>query len=175
MADWTDQDVNSLLPGEPWTSAKALAAFENPVAITEGAPSAPRLYLRALERLEAGDQIRSRNDATVGVDLSEAVLNSFAFMQYGTIRARGELVSGGITRIIIYRTRNGTRTAVTAGPFGILGFVISDVAVLPGDLVEICVTSSADAGSGRNGQFSTDGQDLWPGSAHRLEGNRDAT
>ena len=33
MAEWTDIDPNTLLPGEPWTSAKALAAFENPVAI----------------------------------------------------------------------------------------------------------------------------------------------
>ena len=41
MADWTDQDINSLLPGEPWTSAKAIASFENPVAIAEGAPDAP--------------------------------------------------------------------------------------------------------------------------------------
>ena len=41
MADWTDQDINSLLPGEPWTSAKAIASFENPVAIAEAAPDAP--------------------------------------------------------------------------------------------------------------------------------------
>lgn len=43
MADWTTQDPNTLLPGEPWTSAKALAAFENPVAIAEGAAGAPRI------------------------------------------------------------------------------------------------------------------------------------
>lgn len=41
MADWTELDVNSLLPGEPMTSAKALAFFENPVALAEGASSAP--------------------------------------------------------------------------------------------------------------------------------------
>jgi hypothetical protein len=44
MASWTDQDVNTLLPGEPWTSAKALAAFENPEALAEGASSAPHLH-----------------------------------------------------------------------------------------------------------------------------------
>lgn len=42
MADWTNQDVNTLLPGEPWTSAKAIAAFENPQAIAEAAPNAPK-------------------------------------------------------------------------------------------------------------------------------------
>ena len=41
MASWTNQSTSSLLPGEPWTSAKALAAFENPVAIAEGAVGAP--------------------------------------------------------------------------------------------------------------------------------------
>lgn len=41
MASWTNQSTDSLLPGEPWTSAKALAAFENPVALAEGATGAP--------------------------------------------------------------------------------------------------------------------------------------
>lgn len=47
MAAWTDQSDNSLLPGEPWTSAKALACFENPVAIAEGAAGAPRISTAA--------------------------------------------------------------------------------------------------------------------------------
>lgn len=41
MASWTNQSTSSLLPGEPWTSAKALAAFENPTALAEGASGAP--------------------------------------------------------------------------------------------------------------------------------------
>lgn len=43
MADWTNQSVDSLLLGEPWTQAKALATFENPVAIAEGADGAPAI------------------------------------------------------------------------------------------------------------------------------------
>ena len=43
MASWTNQSTSSLLPGEPWTSAKALAAFENPEAIAEGASGAPKI------------------------------------------------------------------------------------------------------------------------------------
>lgn len=54
MADYTDQDVNSLLPGEPWTSAKALAAFENPIAIAEGAAGAPRNEPLSLSLLIGG-------------------------------------------------------------------------------------------------------------------------
>lgn len=47
MASWTDQSTDSLLPGEPWTSAKALAAFENPVALAEGATGAPKIATAA--------------------------------------------------------------------------------------------------------------------------------
>jgi hypothetical protein len=48
MADWTDIDPNTLLPGEPWTSAKAQAAFENVEALAEGADGAPRIAAIAL-------------------------------------------------------------------------------------------------------------------------------
>ena len=41
MAQWTFVDPNTLLPGDPWTSAKAQAAFENLEAVAEGAPGAP--------------------------------------------------------------------------------------------------------------------------------------
>jgi len=41
MADYTTIDPNSLLPGKPWTSALAQAAYENPEAMREGATGAP--------------------------------------------------------------------------------------------------------------------------------------
>ena len=47
MTDYTTLDLNTLLPGEPWTSGKALAVYENPIAIAEGATDAPRLYGKA--------------------------------------------------------------------------------------------------------------------------------
>ena len=47
MAQWTFIDPNTLLPGDPWTSAKAQAAFENLEAVAEGADGAPRLYGKA--------------------------------------------------------------------------------------------------------------------------------
>ena len=43
MADWTSINVNSLLPGEPFTSALALALEENPRAIAEGKAAATRM------------------------------------------------------------------------------------------------------------------------------------
>ena len=49
MASWTNQSTSSLLPGEPWTSAKALAAFENPTALAEGASGAPKIQEAAMD------------------------------------------------------------------------------------------------------------------------------
>ena len=48
MADWTELDTDGLLPGEPLTSAKALAFFENPVAMAEGKINAPKIVSEAL-------------------------------------------------------------------------------------------------------------------------------
>ena len=51
MADWTELDTDGLLPGEPLTSAKALAFFENPVAMAEGKVNAPKVVSEALNML----------------------------------------------------------------------------------------------------------------------------
>ena len=167
MADWTDQDVDSLLPGEPWTSAKALAAFENPVALAEGAANAPRLWLRALERLEAGDEIRSRRDAVQSApDIVQ--LHSFGFIQYGTVRC-SLFAQTGLG--IIERTRNGVTTTLATGG----GSLVADVAVLPGDGITLSVGNNLGTAIGENARFSTNGQDLWPGVSVNLEGFRAAT
>jgi len=54
MADWTELDTNGLLPGEPFTSAKALAFFENPVAMAEGAANAPKVATKNLSGAGGG-------------------------------------------------------------------------------------------------------------------------
>jgi len=54
VADWTELDTDTLLPGEPLTSAKALAFYENPIALAEGAADAPSLYVGLAAKLVAG-------------------------------------------------------------------------------------------------------------------------
>jgi hypothetical protein len=108
MADWTEQDPNSLLPGKPWTAAKALASFENPVAIAEGAPGAPRIVTPALVGPVAGGGfILWRQDATVFTvaptyldvglhryfDIARHV--GFLCLVPGTIRCSFEHAAGG--------------------------------------------------------------------------------
>ena len=67
MAQWTFIDPNTLLPGDPWTSAKAQAAFENLEAVAEGAAGAPRLYGLAA----VPDTNRSELQAVSGVSATD--------------------------------------------------------------------------------------------------------
>ena len=68
MADWTELDTNGLLPGEPFTSAKALAFFENPAAMAEGAVNAPKVVSEALNMTTMGA------GATTGLDRVKSIL-----------------------------------------------------------------------------------------------------
>lgn len=178
MADYTPWDVNSLLPGEPWTSAKAIAAFENLDASFEGVSGAPRLYLRSLEQLAVGSAIRSRNDGPVsvtsgaGADAAATPLQ-FDFMQFGTIRMTAQLttVEAG-ANLTFQRLRNGVWS--TLSTFTTTAVHTVDVAVLPGDRLSMVLFAGAGiiTITGQNFRFQTNGQDLWPGSSQRLEGNR---
>ena len=49
MADYTDINLDTLLPGEPLTSAKIIAVAQNPLAIAEGALGAPKVTGLALD------------------------------------------------------------------------------------------------------------------------------
>lgn len=67
MANYTGPDPNRLLPGEPWTSDLALAAFEDPVAIAEGAAGAPLIsgaLTKIIDQQEIGAFIFARGFST---------------------------------------------------------------------------------------------------------------
>ena len=49
MADWTDPPWAQLVAGKPWTDEKAAAAFENVLALAEGANGAPKVLGKALD------------------------------------------------------------------------------------------------------------------------------
>lgn len=79
MASWTNQSTSSLLPGEPWTSAKALAAFENPTALAEGASGAPKIQEAAMDE-----------DSVNGLAIKD-----------GTASGSGSLTASGKTTVTI--------------------------------------------------------------------------
>ena len=167
MADWTELDTNTLLPGEPLTSAKALTFFENPKAIAEGADDTPRNQLKSLPRLVAGSSVRSTRTRTV-LDGSSATILNHGIIQIGTIRASMTRSSTG--SVTISRIRNGT--SVTLATTGAAASITADVSVIPGDAV-ICSGSASPSGAATiSATLAVASGDLWPSiTSGRLEGN----
>lgn len=170
MADWFDIPDTSIDPDAPLTSELAYAWRDNPIAIAEGAPGAPRIAIGALQRISAGGKIRSRYDAE---RVSSNALVSFAFMQAGSIRVTFQHRSSNSSGTA-YVTRKRRDTETDVGSWSNSGSYVTrtiDVPVLPGDLI----TVRNDGGSGMpyigNVRFMTNGEDLYPGSYASLEGN----
>jgi len=156
MADWTDQDVNDLLPGEPWTSAKANAAFENPPAIAEGAADAPRNYLGSLERLNSGNLVRASFPNVTASPFAATEILLSSFFQGGDITLFATRSSSS-TEFTVNRTRGGSITTLILELDASLNNVVS---VIPGDIIRVIATG----GSGTVSDISlrTGGADLWP-------------
>ena len=167
MADWTELDTNTLLPGEPLTSAKALAFFENPVALAEGAADAPRNQLKSLPRLVAGSSVRSTRTVSVPPDTGQNVILNHGIIQIGTIRASMTRSSTG--SVTISRIRNGTSVTLVTDTYGQDVTITADVYVIPGDQL-IC--SADDTSATVSATLSVAGGDLWPSiTGGKLEGN----
>jgi len=163
-------------PEAPLTSELAKKWRDNPIAMFEGATGATRLSIGALQRLNPGVAIRSRDDAvksSVSPSLND--MTSFSFMQAGTIRVAFEHRStpGATGVAAIVRRRNGTETTL-ASFTNTTTFVARtvDCSVEPGDIIIGRVSGSAsNSGQIQNYRLQTNGEDLWPGVEARLEGN----
>jgi len=178
MASWTTLLNAIFLVGKPITSASGLALRDNPISIAEGAPGAPRIHIGALQRLVAGNQVRSRLDTIRSASSGSntvVVSTSFSFLQSGSIRLTFEHSStGGSTEVV--RLRGGALTVLSSfGNPGTLTARTLDVPVLPGDTVSVNTPGPLSGGTGsasqRNVRWMTNGQDLYPGSEASLEGN----
>ena len=146
MASWTNQSTSSLLPGEPWTSAKALAAFENPTALAEGASGAPKVRTAALQpptggstpirRLKDFSITQGSSGSTSGV-MEEA---SLGVLVGGTVRMVCTIAtSGSPTTFQTQFRKNGTAVATYTN---LTGVRFSDVSVALGDRLDFFVSVS---------------------------------
>ena len=78
MADWTDIPNSSLEPDKPIRSIDGVALRDNPVAIAEGSPGAPRVVDAALSTTvtQAGkDWVTARKEDAVGA------IGTYAFVR----------------------------------------------------------------------------------------------
>jgi len=112
MADWTQLDTNSLLPGEPLTSAKALAFFENPIAIAEGAPDAPRVYGLAMSPdskiVADGMSLTVSAANTFIIDIGLVIVEGVTSTQGQTDVVARTITAAGIVGSIRLKCRHGT-------------------------------------------------------------------
>jgi len=168
MADWTELDTNTLLPGEPLTSAKALAFFENPKAIAEGADDTPRNQLKSLPRLVAGSSVRSTRTKTIPTSTTEIILNH-GIIQIGTIRA-SMTRSGGIGSMTISRIRNGTIVTLASST---AASTTVDASVIPGDELSFSASVTGISYVNHSATLAVASGDLWPSitGGLYLEGN----
>ncbi len=132
MADWTDQSTDSLLPGEPWTSAKALAVFENPVALAEGATGAPRIATIAMTPPAAG----STTIARLRTD-TQSLQGETSYQKI----ARGTVLVAGVVRLVVaestsvdkdFRKNNVSQSVISTD-----GLQFVDMTVALGDEISV--------------------------------------
>jgi hypothetical protein len=124
MASWTDQDTDSLLPGEPWTSAKALACFENPAAIAEGASGAPKIQAEALGPQEVNEPAmrvqQFSESGTVGAGGTATVTipgNLVFFPRVSGSQVYGVMAGG---QLVIYNENQDTSKSYTVSWYRIV-------------------------------------------------------
>lgn len=152
-------------------------------AFAHGDPGATRLFLGALERLEAGNDIRIRKDAEFIVNSGSSENNRliFGLLQGGTLRVSIDLRrKGGVSsynmQLIVRRVRAGVTSDVTTLQTNQSAFITltADISVLPGDEIRLVQETVGGADCyARNLRVMTNGQDLWPGPTGGLvENNR---
>lgn len=143
----------------------------NPEASFEGKSGAYRLRIGALQRLTAGDEIRSRVD---GETTGNGTHHSFAFLQAGTVRCslNHRSTSVGSTTANINRVRNGVSTTVATWSTSSTSNTArtADIDVLPGDLIQFAKQGGTTAAMS-SARISTDGEDLFPAGSYPVEGN----
>ena len=151
MAQYTGPDPNTLLPGDPWTSALAQAAFEDPIAIAEGAPGAPRVEADAMQGSVAGDILLFSAlgaDNTFAIGRNESTIVPGSFFRATTscqIRVSGEVrfssgLEGGATLALL---KNGTSVqsrAATGTSF--VAMTATDITLVAGDVVYFTLSTA---------------------------------
>ena len=133
------------------TLQQGRALRDNPIALAGGAADAPRISIRALDRLAAGDVVKSTQSGD-----TETYIRNVGFMQFGQVRAVMTRSAGGTAKLD--RIRNGAITTLVAEAAADFS---ADVGVIPGDTL-FFRGYLIGAGSTFTASVRTSGADLWP-------------
>lgn len=173
--DWLDWTTAEYEVGAPATSLSFERWFRNPVALAQGVPGAPRISIGALQRISAGNEIRSRLDSERMSGSGDPIAGfGFSFMQAGSVRATFTFRNDGpdVGKLAyLYRIRNGVSTTLWSGAYSTSNQTVTvDVSVLPGDRVYPYFDTNRYVYLS-NERYMTNGEDLYPGNSTPLEGN----
>lgn len=167
MTDYRNPSDAEIDHKSPLTETLMTALRDNPIAISEGADNAPRMKLKALDRVAAGSNTRLNYTGT-NTDNSNTVTSKvleFGIAQIGTIRA--EMTEAVSSTMEIFRTRSGTKTQMVTGNTS----VTVDFSVVHGDLITFQGLGTGSDTKSYTCKIKTDGGDLWAGVGASLEGN----
>lgn len=167
MADWTSIPNASLEAGKPVRAIDAIALRDNPMALAEGRPNAPRLSPWANAAVvAAGAQARYIEPNTYATTSTNfARVRELGLMNTGSVRVRFShtRTSGtGQSRIKIGRVRAGVPVEILAETS--FTPISQDVSIEPGDTIVIwhrCQDSGATCTLSGVGLY-TDGELLNP-------------
>jgi len=154
MTDFTDIALSALLPGEPWTSGKALAVYENPIAITEGAADAPRVQAAAMAGSVAGDTLLFHAlglNVTFSTTSSAIVPGSiFRAVTSCDVRIAGQVqksTGSASDSAQLEAFKNGTQIAIAFGTGSYINLGPTDVSLAAGDVIRFVATANVVDGS----------------------------
>lgn len=139
MADYIGITDTQVDPDAPLTSQLGYAWRDNPIAIAEGAPGAPRIQMAAFPRLATG----AVDKFTQSVATSTSPVSiSLPFIQFGSFTL---VISntGTSPSYTVYRVREGSSATIFSGTTS----GSHSVSVRPGDLVSITASVTVDTGS----------------------------
>lgn len=146
---------------------------DNPIAISEGEPGAPKIALSAIERPAAGTTVRISKDSVTNVASSGAATNLdliiVTFMQVGVVRFSGTFrnaVGSADALFLVLRTRNGATTTMFTSSTNTGGGAVTetyDASILPGDVWTVRCRNSDATGTAEftNMRIQTNGENIW--------------
>lgn len=177
MTDYTTITNDQVDVDSPLTEALVKAIRDNPIAISEGAASAPRNLLRSWEGLTAGDEIRVTFPDASSINVNND-FGEWSIAQYGVIRLKITFDANVARSILIIRLRGNAQTTIdtfshTGG--GVESF-ISDIPVLPGDTFYFRIGSGSGTIDYTDFLLCTGGEDVFPAPSlyGYMTGNRAA-
>lgn len=179
MADWTTIPNAALAIGAPNRASNKIALRENPIAIAEGRPGAPRHSpWSVVQTVAAGDTVRYTDMTAAGLSRSMGtsfiVSKSVTILADGTVRVKYQTSrpnSGTLTTQLVRRrgtasTMLGEQTHSSGSGSATLNRSVASVVVEPGDSIVLqgrftsgdALTSVA---SFQNFTIGTSGGYLW--------------